>query len=210
MSDQITITLPKIDETIISAIETETLATQETETLAIAALRTAYAPLARQNGYIKTSYHIHQTSNFCNERETWYRHAGRKVKALLIIDNFRRTHNDENSGDQVGKRLYLAMTGTESKWIELEREGTWSAWQGTPEGWCAGADDAEYDGEYADPSTGSLKIINDEQVASQYKLIDVVDGLSDSLTVMAKKLPERLTKVRQRATLASQLLASLK
>lgn len=201
MSKEITITLPSIDETIITAIENETVATLTTETQAIQALREKYATLARQNGVIKTGWCSRgDDSNWREETETFLERDGRKIKALLCVDGWDSNNSDQNSGGYCGSRLYLTQF---AEWIELTRTGSWSRWQGTPQHWTCAADE-DGDGE------GAVLTLTDAQVAEQYEMTSVVYGLSEALKKLAEKLPQRLAKVQQRAALASQLLAALK
>ena len=55
-----------------------------------------------------------------------------------------------------------------------------------------------------------IPISTDADVAGEYPLAGIVEELSKSLKTLAEKLPARMAKVQQRATLASQLLAGLK
>lgn len=186
MSEQITV--PKIDETIIHAIETGTISTLAKETAAITLLRSRYTPIARHNGFIQTS--AHSIRNY--KEESYHKRDGKYVHALLALDAFdHRDHaSDRNRGECYGCRLYLSQFG---EWVETTRNGSWSNWQGEPQAW-----------------TGSIAVLTDAEVAEQYHLDQIVEQLAESLKTLAEKLPERLQGVQKRATLASQLLAALK
>ena len=202
MKDQMTIDMPGIDETTITAIETEATRTVEMEIQAVTALREKYAPLARHSEGVRTSYHHRGNSNYSSESETFYMRDGKRVRAFLVIDDFSREHDDQNRGSLVGTRLYLTE---HAQWLRLERTGSWSNWQGEGQGWSCGVDDEDYD------NCGSTEVITDQDVIVNYSnLEEVVDGCSDALKALAENLPLRLVKIRERASLASQLLAALK
>lgn len=208
MFDQITITLPKIDETIITAIENETIATLTTETQAIQALREKYAPLARQNGYVKIGYISGGNSNYSFEHNAYLHEAGKKLKALRCVDGFDSKQTEQHGGVYTGSRLYLTADG---RWAEITRTGSWSQWQGSTDRWECGYvvwdDGFDRDSEVDD---GHVAFLSDEETAAQWKMKDILDGLAESLQTLSEKLPERLSGVRNRAALASQLLAALK
>ncbi len=216
MPAQITVTIPAIDEAVIAAIKSESEIVAESEVAAIQVLRQKYAPFARQNGYVRTGWEAQSTSNSSWEREAYYRVEGKRVRALLCVDDFDSENNrgDQNRGRCTGSRLYLLASG---EWLEITRVGTWSQWQGEGKGWACGdvdwdtdddGDDSDYD-EYDSGPSGSTKAVDDEYVQSHYQLGAVVKGLSEALKTMGEKLPERLAKLRQRAELAQKLLASL-
>ena len=76
------------------------------------------------------------------------------MHGLLCDDNFDSNTNrgDQNRGTYSGSRLYLTDTG---EWLEIERSGSWSQWQGEGEGWACGDvdwDDATDDGEHVQRS----------------------------------------------------------
>lgn len=216
MSEEITVTIPKIDETLITEIETLAIKAEHAEAEALKALREKYSVLARQNGYVKLAYRYDGNSNYSREDEAYYEKDGKKVHALLAVDCFtRRNHAwDQNRGEYTGSRLYLTQN---AEWLEIVREGSWSQWQGEGEGWNCGMlagqhDDDEYDyyESQGESVGGSCDVVTDDYVASEYNFADILDGLSKALKTMATKLPERMARLQERATLASQLLAALK
>jgi len=48
------------------------------------------------------------------------------------------------------------------------------------------------------------------EVEAEYPLSGIVEQLGKSLKTLAEKLPQRMTKVQKRVSLAEQLLAGLK
>jgi hypothetical protein len=202
--NEITITLPAIDETVIANLEILTSQASATEVEALRAIRESYAKLARQNGYVRIAHYSVSNSNWSRSNDVHYERNGRKVRALLAFDNFGSDNTDQNSGTYSGDKLYLTETG---EWLRIERTGTWSQWQGSPDRWGCGV--AAYDTD-SDSQGGNVRIVTDEEVADEYPLAGLVEELGKSLSTLAEKLPARLTKVRQRAELASKLLAGLK
>ena len=57
---------------------------------------------------------------------------------------------------------------------------------------------------------GRISMLTDAQVAETYELAEILKRLGKSLSDMAEKLPQRLTKIQQKAQLAISLLAALK
>lgn len=204
--NEITITLPAIDETVIANIDTLTSQASATEIEALKAIRAKYAVLARQNGYIRIAHYSVQNTNWSKSSDKHFERNGRKVRALLAFDNFESSNTDQNSGTYEGDKLYLTETG---EWVRIERVGTWSQWQGSPDQWGCGTMAHYADDEY-DNQGGDVRLITDAEVAGEYPLAGIVEELAKSLKTLAEKLPARMAKVQQRATLASQLLAGLK
>jgi hypothetical protein len=209
--NEITITLPAIDESIIANLETLTTEASSSEAEAIKALREKYAPLAKHNGYVQIAWTYRgDGSNWREERDYYYKRDsnGKRVRAFKVYDGFDRTHTSQHTGARIGDRLYLLETG---HWLRIERTGNWSQWQGAAEGWSCGAgiiDRSEYDDESRDEG-GSIRIMTDAEVETEYELSAIVEGLAESLKSLAEKLPGRLTRVQQRVELATQLLTAL-
>jgi hypothetical protein len=203
--NQISITLPAIDETIIANLETLTIQASATEIEALKGIREKYAILAKHNGVVRIAHYSVSSTNWSKSKDEHYERNGRKVRALLAFDNFGFTNTDQNSGTYDGDKLYLLETG---EWLRIERRGTWSQWYGSPDQWGCGVS-ADTDSEFDDQG-GDMKILSDAEVGSEYPLSGIVEELGKSLKLLAEKLPARMVKVQQRANLASQLLAGLK
>ena len=205
--NQITITLPAIDETVIVNLDTLTIQASATEIEALKAIREKYAVLARQNGFVRIAHYSVSNTNWSTSNDVHYERKGRKVRALLAFDNFGSTNTDQNSGTYEGDKLYLLESG---EWLRIERRGNWSQWQGSPDQWGCDADASPNEEEYGLVQLGSVRILNDAEVQTEYPLSGVVEELGKSLKTLAEKLPARMVKVQQRTNLASQLLAGLK
>lgn len=205
--NQITITLPAIDETVIANLDTMTIQASATEIEALKAIREKYAVLARQNGFVRIAHYSVSNTNWSTSNDVHYERKGRKVRALLAFDNFGSTNTDQNSGTYEGDKLYLLESG---EWLRIERRGNWSQWQGSPDQWGCDADASPNEEEYGLVQLGSVRILNDAEVQTEYPLSGVVEELGKSLKTLAEKLPARMVKVQQRTNLASQLLAGLK
>ena len=203
--NEITVTLPAIDETIIANLDTLTSQASATEIEALKAIREKYAVLARQNGYIRIAHYSVSNTNWCTSNDVYYERKGRRVRALLAFDNFDHTNTDQNSGTYAGDKLYLLESG---EWLRIERRGTWSQWQGSPDQWGCGVSAHDTDSE-CDDQGGDIKLVTDAEVGGEYPLSGIVEDLGKSLRTLAEKLPARMVKVQQRVTLASQLLAGL-
>jgi len=207
--NEITITLPAIDETVIANLDTLTSQASATEIEALKAIREKYATLARQNGYVRIAHWSVSNSNWSASNDVHYERNGRKVRALLAFDNFGSTNTGQNSGTYEGDKLYLLECG---EWLRIERRGTWSQWQGSPNQWGCGVsartiETDEYD---QDHQGGDIRIVTDAEVEGEYPLSGIVKELGKSLSTLAAKLPERMVKVQQRVSLAQQLLVGLK
>ena len=92
--NEVTITLPAIDENLIATLSTEQINLQSNETLAIQSLREKYTPLARHAGFIRTGYESQSTSNTSWERKAYY-YGGKstRVHGLLCLDDFDSSNN---------------------------------------------------------------------------------------------------------------------
>jgi hypothetical protein len=207
--NEITITLPAIDETVIANLDAMTSQASATETEALKAIREKYAILARQNGYIRIAHWSVSNSNWSASNDVHYERKGRKVRALLAFDNFGSTNSDQNSGTYEGDKLYLLESG---EWLRIERRGIWSQWQGSPDQWGCGvsAQTSEADEYDQDDSGGDIRVVTDAEVGCEYPLSGIVEELAKSLKTLAEKLPQRMVKVQQRVSLAQQLLEGLK
>jgi len=210
MSEQITITLPAINPALIASIEQESVSVAASEVDAFAAIRAAYAPLARHAGYVRIGWEYRgDGSNWREERDHHYRRDGKIIHAILCDDSFDKTHDSQWTGRRTGTQLWLIETG---EWLRIERDGNWSAYQGASEYWACGWDVpsfSEDESECEGGNSGSVRVIDDAEVARLYHLDAVLAELGKSLSTMAAKLPERLTRIRQRAELAAKLIAAL-
>ena len=204
---EITVTLPAIDETIIANLDTLTTQASATEVEALKAIREKYAVLARQNGYIRIAHYGVQNANWSRSEDVHYERNGRKVRALLAFDNFGSDNTDQNSGTYSGDKLYLLASG---EWLRIEREGTWSQWQGSPDQWgCGVSASAQVDDYDAGDVGGDVRIVTDAEVEAEYPLDGIVEQIGKSLKTLGEKLPARMVKLQQRVDLASQLLGRL-
>jgi len=208
MTNEITITFPAIPAQVIADLnETETILAA-TEVEFIHALRAKYGDLARYNGYIKTSHYAKGDSNYSEEGDTWLRNSEGKIKGLLASDNFTTVNDSQNDGRYTGSKLYLIYgdRGTHG-WVEISRAGHWSNWQGSANYWsCDGtfADDTEFDG-----AQGEVRWLTDEEVAGEYSVQKVATTLAATLTDLAGKLSQRLTRKRTLAESLQTITAQL-
>jgi hypothetical protein len=224
MSNEITITLPAIDEQLIANLDTLTTEASATEVEALKAIREKYAPLARQNGFVRIGWmRSGDGSNWSEERSYYYERSGKKIRALKVYDGFEQPNTTQNTGSNTGDRLYLLETG---EWLRIERTGSWSQMQGATQEWSCGPGilDRGYDDPslrelrdvaasegYTDPEhgSGSIRTVTDAEVEAEYPFDEILTELAKSLKTLQEKLPARMTKVQQRVALASQLLAAL-
>src|SRR3982751_6786391 len=130
-----TIEIPTPSTDLVSQSEQATIEAVENETQAVAALREKFATYAKHNGYIKIAYFSQRGNNFSRSEELYYRQDGKRVRALLVVDDFDEENTDQNSGEYTGTRLYLTEFGG---WLKIRRTGTWSHWQGSPCSWGCG------------------------------------------------------------------------
>jgi len=202
--DQITVTIPAIDETVMATIDRLTTQASASEVEALKEIRAKYARLGRQNGYVRIAHYGVQNTNWNVSNDVYYERDGRKARALLTFDNFGDRNTDQNSGIYEGDKLYLLESG---EWLRIERAGYWSRWQGSPDAWgCGVSADSDDDRD----TGGSVKILTDDQVAAEYPLEGILDQLGKSLRTLAEKLPQRMAKLQQRVSLAAQLMEALK
>ena len=204
-----TIEVPTPSADLISQIETATIEVLENETQAVVALREKFAPYAKHNGFIRIAYSSVGNSNWSRESELYYEQGGKRVKALLVRDEFDRENTDQNRGSYTGWRLYLTAGG---EWVKIKRGGNWSQWQGEGEGWGCGcsAESNEMGDDYGADMGGYVKILTDEQVAVQNVFEKLLEGLAKSMADMCTKLPERFGKLKARAELAQRTVEALK
>ncbi len=204
----IEINVPSAD--LIHQVETATIETHDSEILAIATVREKFCGFAKHNGYVRIAsysrYHAGQRISIDMDR--YYEADGHKVRALLACDCFDSDRPDQNSTKYSGDRLYLTQYG---EWLRIERSGGASAWEGSPNQWGCGVSalDEEEDDYRNRAPRGSIRIVTDAAVAEEYDLEDIMKQLGKSLAEMSKKLPERLTKLRQRTALAAAVAEQL-
>ena len=186
-----TIEVPTPSADLISQIETAKIEAEQNESTAVAAIRERFAPYAKHNGFITTSYELTCFASSNGEgSETWeyLRESGRKTHGLLCFDSFStdRPHN-QNSGTYTGKRLWL----TDAGWVCVTRSGDWSQWQGSSRSW-----------------EGRVDTLTDAMVSDTFKLADILEQLGTSMSEMCKKLPERYNRLKARAEMAQRVLTA--
>jgi hypothetical protein len=151
---------------------------------------------------VKISHYAIGNQNWSESGDSYLTESGVRVKALYAADTFGSSNDEEFSGSYTGSRLFLAENG----WIEITRTGRWSSWQGSPDYWtCDGSDDKEFDS-----PGGGIRHLTDEQVASEWDVQEVAKLLADSLSKLAVKLPERLTRKRALAESIKTAIDALK
>jgi hypothetical protein len=187
--EPITVSIPAIDDALIANLETTNVELGANEVAAVVAIRERFTQYAKHNGYIKIAWSSAGNQNWSNEEEEFYERDGKQVHGLLVADSFSRERDSEFRGRLTGFRLYLTDYG----WIELERRGSFSQWQGEPQSWEA-----------------KVRDLSDEQVATEYDLLGIAHGLATALKTMAEKLPERYTKLRQKSEFTAKLIEALK
>lgn len=203
-----TIEIPTPSTDLVAQIEKITIEALECETLAVGALREKFTPYARHNGFIRIAYSSVGNSNWHRQSELDYEHDGKRVKALMVRDEFDRENTDQNRGNYTGWRLYLTAAG---EWIKIKRDGNWSQWQGEGEGWGCGcsAESNEMGDDYGADVGGYVKTLTDEDVAKANVFEKLLEGFAKSMTDMCSKLPERYGKLRVRAELAQRTIEAL-
>jgi hypothetical protein len=123
-----------------------------------------------------------------------------------------QANEDQNSGRNEGFRLYLTEGG---EWLELERAGRWTQWQGSPSYWYTDADSAQaigiLDNESMEPPTGGkIRSMTDAEVAAEYVFADVLSQIGKSMAELCKKLPERYNRLKANAELAQRAVAAIR
>ena len=201
-----TIEVPTPSADLISQIETATIETNQAEIAAVMAIREKFSPYAKHNGNVRLAHYEARTCNWEVDRSVYYKDAsGKRAKALLACNDFTSGCEAQNHGSLDGKRLYLLVTG---EWLEIERAGSWSAYQGSPNQWGCG-EDASPDREYESNAGGYAKIVNDAYVAANWSVEKLLKDLGQAMTEMCNKLPERHGKLKARAELAQRALAAV-
>jgi hypothetical protein len=204
-----TIEVPTPSADLMSQIETATIEALENETQAVVALREKFTPYAKHNGFIRIAYSSVGNQNWSRESELYYEQDGKKVKALLVRDEFGTENTDQNRGNYTGWRLYLTAAG---EWVKIKRNGNWSQWQGEGQGWGCGcsAESNDMGDDYGADMGGYVKTMTDTEVAKANVFDKLLAGLAKSMTDMCSKLPERYGKLKARAELAQRTVEALK
>ncbi len=203
-----TIEIPTPSADLIAQVENATIEVLENETQAVIALREKFTPYAKHNGFIRIAYSSVENSNWSRESELYYEQGGKRVKALLVRDEFDRENTDQNRGEYTGWRLYLTAGGD---WVKIRRSGNWSQWQGEGEAWGCGcsAESNEMGDDYGADVGGYVKTLTDAEVA-KLDFSKLLDCLAKSMTDMCSKLPERFGKLKARATVAQQIVEAVR
>ncbi len=201
-----TIEVPTPSSDLIAQIETATINADQGELAAVRAIRERFTPFAKHNGFIKTASYARVESNYRVGREAYHERDGKRVKSLLVYDNFIERSRDQNRGDLKGDRLYLTEFG---EWLRIERVGSWSCWQGEPTWWVTDGQSADTVEVSDEAATGSARVISDADVVAEYDLDDILSELGKAMTEMTKKLPQRYSGLIARAELAARVIAAL-
>jgi len=116
--------------------------------------------------------------NGCNPVHTYDTFPERGV---CLVDGYDHDKDESgNRGTNGGSRLYLLADG---RLAHVEREGTWSCWQGEPDTWEA-----------------ELTIITEAEAVRHYELADMIAGLNTKLAEQLKGAkPVRTKAARARA-----------
>jgi len=200
-----TIEIPTPSADLIFQIENATIEVLENETRAVFALREKFTPYAKHNGFIRIAYSSVGNQNWHRESELYYEQDGKRVKALLVRDEFDSQNTDQHRGNYTGWRLYLTAGG---EWVKIMRDGNWSQWQGAGEEWGCGCSAENNDSD--DYGDGYVKTMTDEEVAKTNVFEKLLAGFAKSMTDMCTKLPERYGKLKARAELAQRAVEALK
>lgn len=198
---EITITLPAIDEQVLTDLDQTTTLASHTGVEALRLIREKYAKLARQNGQIRIAHVKRGNQNWSEEEEHYLARDGRRVKAIKVYDGFEQVNSEEFRGNNTGNRLYLTELG---EWLRIERDGRWSSWPGEGSWWSCDCDVVE-----CDPRKARIEVRTDEQVEAEYPLDAILSGLAESLKVMQTKIPVRMVQVQRRLQLATGLIEAL-
>lgn len=211
MSDSLTISIPEIPEAVFADLQTQKEETFAIEVQAVAALREKYARLAKHNGHVKIAWSRRgDGSNWSEEKERFHETDGKRTRAFLCVDWFDEKNDDQNRGSYCGDRLYLAETG---EWLRIERAGNWSHWQGESQWWGCGVsaveeEEVEFDCETGEGG-GSVSFRTDAEVVEEYDVAQLVAGLAKAIEGLAKRLPERMTRLRAQSAAAAAVLAAV-
>lgn len=204
--ESINIALPAISIELIEQVNTQQQILAESELAAVRKLREVYGPLAKQNGFIK----IWDWDRYTNSgqhiagSEGHLKEDGKRVRALLAVDDFTQENTTEFNGINTGTRLYVR----DNDWIAIKRYGKWSQYQGSPSFWACGEIDDEYFREDLGRH-GGIWYLTDEEVAGRYKLEAICEGLAESLKTLSEKLPERYSRLKAKTEAAQRLVAAL-
>jgi hypothetical protein len=201
---EITISIPAVDEAAIGKLEQLKTEAHLSELAAVRALRATYSHLARHNGYVRIGFES-RTGSDC-ERSYYYEPNNKRTRALLTVDSFSKDAESDFTGSFGGYRLYLTE---HDDWLELTRKGAYSSEDGNLSYWCC-RDNVLRMAELGPEEVGTIRVLSDEQVASEYDLTDIVEGIAKSLKTLVEKLPSRYSKLRQRMALADKLVDALK
>ena len=100
---------------------------------------------------------------------------------VCLVDDYDRSKDETgNRGTYGGTRLYLLSDG---RLAEVEREGTWSCWQGEPESY-----------------TAELEVVDAAYAVARYELTDMIEVLTAKLDEQIKGAkPTRTKAARSRA-----------
>lgn len=111
-------------------------------------------------------------------------------RGVCLVDAFSRSKDcTGNRGTYGGSRLYLL---TDGRLAEVDREGTWSQWQG------------EWDSEEC-----TLTIVDAATAQRHYKLADIIEGLNTKLAEQLKGEKAKRTKAAQARASKLAAVASL-
>jgi hypothetical protein len=106
---------------------------------------------------------------------------------VMLVDDFSRDKDATgNEGTYGGSRLYLLSDG---RLAEVDREGTWSCWQGA-----------------ADTYTATLKTVDAAYAVRTYHLTDMIEAINTKLAEQIKGSKAKRTKA---ATERASKLAAL-
>ena len=125
--------------------------------------------------------------NGCNPVHTYDTFDDRGV---CLVDGFDHDKDETgNRGTNSGSRLYLLDDG---RLAEVEREGTWSRWQGEPDTWEA-----------------TLTIVSAVEAVDRYELADMIEALNTKLAEQLKGAKPVRTKAAQARASKLAAVASL-
>ena len=200
MSD-IVITIPQIDPQMFDALEAAQTQAHESELAAVRAIREKFAAAAKHGQRIKTS--SWQAKHV--EDETYLRDGKALVKGWEIVRGFSFDDPNSNGSTISGHSLWLTAGG----WVEQEFRGNWSRYSDSLDWWCAGdttpqMDDAQSDGF----GGGYTKHVSDE-VASEYRLEDILAGLGKAIAESKDRVPKRIAKLQEQIAVAQRVAAAL-
>jgi hypothetical protein len=200
-----TIEIPTPSADLMTQVENVTVLTLANEALAIALIREKFTPYAKHAGFVRIAYSKVGNQNWSSKAELYHEQDGKRVRALLVRDEFDEESTEEFRGAYTGWRLYLTAGG---EWLKIKRDGNWSQWQGESQGWGCGVSALSYEMEDHDMG-GCITTLTDEEVARGNGMEAVLACLSKSMADMCVKLPERYGKLKARAELAQRTVEAL-